>query len=466
MAAVTARCSGLSERIRWVGLSPGYGASPSPGHVAAHARHQHRMAAALADPGEACEQQEQAMKLHVSDVPHATQSLNPGGAGRPSSLEARKLTVSICAAEGASQMLDILVAHSHILDCIHVSAAIRHATRTLRLELNPPPAMGSSAAVTQPAPELPGATAGSGGLQQQQQQQWSDGHLVWLQQLRLDEKQLQQRAHKLAQLGADGDSEQSTSHADWAAAQQLQPAAALAHALAAAPVESAFVQLPAADADSWQLLLLLCDAVTQHANDMVSQQLCTCANGVAHLLSRHPELPLLSVPAARRAMQALLRAAQRQMPELQPRALAVLLHAAAAAARSRGGVAPSAGWLRDWLRASGPTLGSFTPLDLSMSAWALGRLRVYPPTQWLAAFWAHSKVRAYCQCSAAEHSPPVLGVTRGGGGGQGDVALLHGVRLSVILLPACCCCCLLPAAAAACCLLLLLLPASAGCTHT
>jgi hypothetical protein len=149
------------------------------------------------------------------------------------------------------------------------------------------------------------------------------------------------------------------------------------------------LQLPS---DGWLLLLQLCQLVVHHAPSMASQQLCTCLNGLSHLLLTHPGLPLLGLQLYRSALQQLLHAAAQQLQSFDHRALSVLLHAVAAVARAPLGLAPSPRLMQRCYRRSRAVMQQASPLDLAMAGWALGRLGAYPPSQWMAEFLVHSKV--------------------------------------------------------------------------
>jgi hypothetical protein len=141
----------------------------------------------------------------------------------------------------------------------------------------------------------------------------------------------------------------------------------------------------------WQLVLLLAQLCQQHAPSMGSQQLVTCASGLAHLAQAHAgRLPLLLVPPLREALQRLLQAAQ--LHTCDPRGLSLLLHAAAVAAGAAGGFEPQPAFLRAWYRASRASLARFSCLDLAMSVGALGRMQLFPPAEWMQDFWPASKV--------------------------------------------------------------------------
>jgi hypothetical protein len=297
------------------------------------------------------------------------------------------LTSCIFSAADVTQLLLVLGQHEQQLDCIHVSAAVKQACRTLRIRL----------AVPQDA------AAGDG------QQQTPQAQLQWMRQLQLQDVQLrlqqlqqqqqQQRTleHRRQQqevaedLHTSNTQQQQQQHLQWVLDQQLAP-----HALVQQQLQQHMAVKQQQQPDDWLLLLQLCQLVVHHAPSMASQQLCTCLNGLCHLLLTQPGLPLLGLQPYRSALQQLLQASAQQLQSFDHRGLSVLLHAAAAVARAPLGLAPSAGFMKRWYRRSRAVMQQASPLDLAMAGWALGRLGAYPPSQWTAEFLVQSKV-SWCR---------------------------------------------------------------------
>lgn len=327
------------------------------------------------------------------------------------------LTAKITLTVDVSSLLRLLKQSVSCLDAIHVSAASKHACRVLGLQLQVPLETSAYAA---------------------QQEVQQDSVLLWLRQLQMQlvatrlqqlnvlhqqiqpleaQQQLQHSSYVPQCTGCEQQSreqqqqqqqreeqqqpeDQQQHNIQWVIQQQLEPHNMVQQQLSEVAAAGCQEQcdnstgLPVAVSDSWVLLLHLSQLVHQHASSMGSQQLCTCLNSLTYVLLQHPSLPLLAVQPYRAALQQLLQSAQQQLRNLQPKALALVLHSAAAVARSPYGMGLSDRFMKKWYCYSNARMDEFSALDLSMSAWALGRLQLYPPSQWMAEFWTHSKVNS------------------------------------------------------------------------
>lgn len=301
----------------------------------------------------------------------------------------RLLTAKLSHAESVSDLLLLLGQNEAQLDSIHVSAAVKQACRVLGLQLDVPTHLAATQAQYAKA-------------RREEQLQWL--HQISavslqprLQQLPNFQEQPQELDMKQGQFSTQGHEQQHAQLQKVVDQQQELHMMVQQQLTRAAPVglkqqglpQSLSRQLPS---DSWLLLLLVSRLVQHHASRMQEQQLCACLNGLTHLLLQHPELPLLALQHYRSALQQLVTSAQIQLPNMRPKALALVLYSAATIARSPHGLGPSNRFMKQWFRHSRSKLSVFSPLDLSMSVWSLGRLQVYPPSQWMTEFWTISKV--------------------------------------------------------------------------